>query len=171
MKYSVNLKEACYSTGTGDYIIALFRIEDSSLNDPILISTDATQRFDDLSTDREIVYGTMHNGEKYLYFPMEWGLPDDSENKIPTLDITVANVGGEMTKTLREMMYSPTVTLTLVLSSNPDSIEGRISNLQMASVSTNQVSITGALTLDLMLDEAFPMHTFTPSTAKGCFQA
>ena len=72
---SLNFREAAYAAETGRVLIALMTIDHADLAEPIRISTDPTQRLEDLTTDEEVVYGTESRGETFLFCPVRIKLP------------------------------------------------------------------------------------------------
>lgn len=171
MRLSLDAMKAVYATETGDYPILLVTLEHPDLVEPIRISTDATTRIPSLTTDEQVVYGTVSNGLEYLYFPAEINLPTEDEESPPQVQLAVCNVGQELVATVRNLRQSPTVTLALVLGSNPDRIEGQIGGFTFTDVEINDLIISGNMVMDVMANEPFPYLTFTPSTAPGLFKA
>lgn len=106
--------------GDGEVWVTLFRAEHASLDEPVLLSSDATVR---VSTD-PLVYGTWHQGELYRYALSGAVLPDDDEDASPTVTLSMEVPGPETIETLRKIL-SPeaSVTITTVRASAPDVIE------------------------------------------------
>lgn len=168
-RYSLSAMRAMFDQETGDFPIVLFTITHPNLSEPILISTDATQRIESLTTDRQIIYGTISNGKEYLYFPVTVTLPEDTEGTPPNSKLTFENVSQDITKIIREMSESPSVKMTIIMASTPDVIEAEFDGFRFSSVEMNESQITGTLTINSLTNEVFPMHTMTPAFTPGLF--
>lgn len=170
MNLSLNALKAIYATETGDYPIILIVITHPELPNDILLSTDGTTRLPSLTTDENVVYGTVSNGLEYMYCPMELDLPTEDEDSPPSTRLSVSNIGREMVEAIRSVRTSPILSMTLVLASDTDNIEGLIEGFKFSSVDINSTTIGGDLVLDVMTNEPCPYYTFTPSTAPGLFK-
>lgn len=170
MNLSLNALKAIYATETGDYPILLVTIEHSGLPSTIRLSTDATTRLPSLTTDENVVYGTVSNSLEYMYCPMELDLWSEEEDSAPYTKMTVSNIGLELVAAIRSISSSPTVGLRLVLASDTDNIEGRADGFKFYDVDINPATVSGDLVMDILTNEPAPYLTFTPSTAAGIFK-
>lgn len=169
MKVSMEAQKVLYQEETGDYPILLLTIDHPSLDDPIRISTDSTER-SSLTTDEQVVYCTISNNLEYVFYPVEITLPSEDETKAPTVTMSIANTGKQIVDIVRSFPTSPTVRMDLVLGSNPDKIEGSFSGFKFETIDIDIMTISGDLVLDILTTEPFPYRTFTPSTASGLFK-
>lgn len=171
MRLSLDAQKAVFATETGDYPILLLTFSHPDLAEPIRLSTDPTTRSPSHTTDERVIYCTVSNGHEYLYFPMEISLPGEDEEAPPETRLSVCNVGLEMVEPMRVLADSPTLTMALVLASNPDRIEGQVGGFTFTDVDIDAMVITGKLVMDIMANEPFPHLSFTPATAPGLFKA
>jgi hypothetical protein len=170
MRLSLEAQKAVYAQETGDYPIILLTCSHPELDEPMYISTDATTRLVELTTDEHVVYGTISNGREYIYCPVEISLPSEEEGAPPQTQLSIGNIGREMVVAIRSLRSSPTVSIAVVLASDPDRIEGELGGFTFTDVEITAMSITGNLVMDIMTSEPFPHRTFTPSTATGLFK-
>lgn len=170
MRLSLDAQKAVYAQETGEYPVLLFTISHPTLTKDILISTDNKARIEALTTETEVVYGTISNGQEFIYCPMEAELPTEDEDTPPQMRLSIGNVGRELVEQIRAMVSSPTVTVRMVLASNPSQIEGEIEGLTFSDIEVNRMTVTGTLVMDIFTSEPFPHHTFTPSTSPGNFK-
>src|SRR5215207_529156 len=162
---SLTFREAIYAQETGQVPVALLTIDHESLSAPLLISSDPTTR---LSTD-PLIYGTTSRGDDYLFLPFGITLPDDHEEAGPQAQITIDNVSREHISLIRSVATPPTVTLELVLADSPDTVEIAFPSFDMTKADYTATSITIALTIDPLVTEPFPAHSFDPATFPGLF--
>jgi hypothetical protein len=170
MRISLDALRAIYSQESGDYPILLITVADKKMTSDIRISTDPTTRLPAYTNDENVVYGTVSSSLDYFYCPVEISLPGEEEDAAPQTEITVSNVGRELVETIRSLTSSPTITIDLVLASNPDQIEYHISGFTFQDITINTLTITGTLTIEMLTNEPFPFRTFTTSTAPGLFK-
>jgi len=170
VKISLEALKSVYAQETGDYPIFLLTFSHRDLKDDIRISTDPTTRLPGMTTDEMVVYGTVSNGQEYIFCGMEISWPTEDEESAPMTQLSISNIGRELVEMIRSMRYSPRLTMTLVLASNTDMVEGRISGMEFSEVEINTMLITGTLTINMRTNEPFPFRTFTPSTAPGIFK-
>ena len=159
-----------YAPNTGDYPILLLTFAHDDLTENITISSDHTTRIPELTTDKQIIYGTVSNSINYLHCEGEMSWPDDFEGQAPRTTLTVANVGRELTEPIRSLITSPTVGLQFVLASNPDKVEMQFDGLRFDEITINTLTVSGDLSLDMMENEPSPQYTCTPSTTPGIFK-
>lgn len=156
-----------FSEETGDYPILLITLSHPSLSQPILISSDPTSRISANVTD--IVYGTVSRGNTFVFMPFTMSLPGDSEDSAPKTTISIDNVSRELVPTIRALTSPPTVTMELVMASTPDFVEALLPGFDLTSISYDAMTISGTLSVELLVSEPFPAGTFTPSQFPGLF--
>ena len=156
-----------FSEETGDYPILLITLSHSSLSEPIRVSSDPTSRIS--STDADIVYGTVSRGNTFVFMPFTMSLPGDTEDSAPKTTISIDNVTRELVPTIRALTSPPTVTMELVMASTPDFVEALLPGFDLTSISYDALTISGTLSVELLISEPFPAGTFTPSQFPGLF--
>lgn len=170
MRLSLNAQKNVYAQETGDYPIILVDLTDPTLSQPIRISTDATTRLS-LTTDEQVVYGTVHNFKEYLFCPMEINWPSEEEESAPRTELSISNIGRELVEIVRGLTKSPKLSMTFVMASDPNIVESKLAGFVFSDVTIDQMTITGSLVLEIMTNEPFPYRTFTPSTASGLYKS
>jgi hypothetical protein len=170
LNLSLNALKAIYATETGDYPIMLIKIIHPELPQEILLSTDPTTRLPGMTTDQNVVYGTVSNSKEYMYCPMELDLWTEDEEAAPYTRMTVSNIGLELVAAIRSIRTSPTVGLSIVLASDADNVEGQCDGFKFFDVDINPATVSGELVMDILHNEPAPYLTFTPSTAAGIFK-
>lgn len=169
MTVSVNFRRAAYDPETGRFPIALITISHADLADDILISTDPTQRITELTTDTEVVYGTISRGKTFIFCPVRLKLPDDTPEGPGEMQIEIDNVHQQYTETIREIHSPPTFNVELVLDDDPDTVEAQWPEYELRHVQYNESTITGTLKMESFTAEPFPAGSFTPAYFAGLF--
>ena len=163
---SLNFRTAAYAQETGEVLIALLTIDHPSLEEPIRISTDPTER---LSEGEQIVYGTKSNTKEFIFFPVRLKLPDDTDEGPRNMQIELDNIHRQYIQTIREIVGPPTMQVDIVLSSDPDTIETSWPEFLMRNIKYNAFIISATLDMETLEREPFPAGSFDPSRFRGLF--
>lgn len=110
-----------------------------------------------------------HQGEEYLPYAFELGLPDDDAEGIPVLQWVADNVGRELVAQLRTTRDKITARVVWVLASSPDYVEAGPFLVEMTAVEYDAQTLSGTMQIEPILDEPFGHMTMTPKTAPGLF--
>lgn len=111
------------------------------------------------------------NGNVYTAFPFRITLPEEGSEAIPRVSLAIDNVSQEVLTTLKSISpeIPPTITIDIVLASQPNTIEFTIPSMTLRSISADMLVIEG----DLRMDEEdlipFPEGSFTPQHFPGLF--
>lgn len=137
--YSLSTRSRLTADQSGDVAVLLVRITHPSLPEPVLVSSDPTQRF---SVD-PLVYGTMHQGEPYPFVLMGAVLPDDQDKAPPRTTLVFENVDADMAAVLRSITSPARIDLRVVLAATSDIVELQFTDLQAVrgSYDAGQVSL------------------------------
>jgi hypothetical protein len=146
-----------------DVPIVLAKIEHPQLDDPILLSSDPTER---LTTD-PLVYGTISNGDQYLFALMSANYPDDEQGTPPSTQLVFENVTSDFVRELRSVQERGTVALSLVMASAPDVIEEQFSGLKIVSASYDANRVTLDITREPVTAEPLPAQRMTKARFPG----
>lgn len=165
--FSSSALRALYAEEAGDYPILLITISDPSLTTPVRVSSDPTQRVEE--TDQDIIYGTVSRGETYFFLPFNIKLPTDEADSAPKASLSIDNVSRELIPVIRSLTNPPEVTLELVMASDPDTVEAEFPQFILSSISYDSLTISGDLTVDMLVSEPFPAGKFNPSQFPGLF--
>lgn len=150
---------------TAEVPILLLTITHPDLAEPMRFSSDATQR----DSDTPLVYKTVSRGDDYYFVPMQATLPDDREDGVPEAQLRLSNVGRDLIEVLRSTSWPATVTMELVLASDPDGVEIEWPDFDLSSIDYDASEITLHLTIDALASEEFPAGAFTPGYFPGLF--
>lgn len=128
-----------------------------------------TGRLTALETDEfTTVYGVVSRAQDFVFLPMEITLPTE-DDAAPRARIALHDVTREAMPLIRAATSAPSVTLELVLASDPDTVEMTCGGLAMHAISYSRDAITAELTADDLALEPFPAHTFVPAHFPGLF--
>jgi len=164
---SATFRQAAYAQETGRVIIALITIDHDSLLDPIRICTNPTERLAEYET--EIVYGTVSNGDNYIFLPVRLQIPSDTDEGPGNMIIEFDNIHRDYTEAIRSIFTPPIVTVELVLDSTPDTVEVSWPEFILTDITYNILTIQGTLSLETLDREPFPAGTFNPTSFPGLF--
>ena len=167
MSVSATFRQAAYGQETGRVIIALITIDHSSLLEPIRICTNPTQRIAEY--DNDIVYGTVSDGDNYIFLPLRLQIPSDTDEGPGNMIIEFDNIHRDYTEAIRSIFTPPTVTVELVLDSTPDTVEVSWPEFLLTDITYNALTIQGTLALETLDREPFPAGTFNPTSFPGLF--
>lgn len=169
MNVSLNLRQAAYASETPRVPIFLMTIEHDTLPEPLRISSDPTQRIEELTTDFEVAYGTVSRGDTYIFFPVRLKLPDDADEGSGTMEIEIDNVHRTLTETIRNI-FTPCVFKTeIVMDNTLDVVEVSWPEFELINISYNASVISGTLKAETLEREPFPSGKFCPSYFPGLF--
>lgn len=134
-----------------------------------------TQRLADGYTQRisetadEVLYGVQSRGSNFIFLPFEITLPAEEQDGVPRIQVTFHDVTRQLIPIIRQINAALDVKIELVLSKTPDVVEVEFPGFLLSGTSYNQNTITAELTVESLVSEPFPAHTFTPSYFPGLF--
>jgi len=162
---SMNFREAMHSQETSEIPAALLTITHPDLEDPIRLSGDNTER---LTTD-PLVYGTVSRGEEYLFIPFRLVLPDDHDETAPQASLELSNITREHIAIMRSIVLPASVMIEIILVSDPDEVEITFPAFDLTKVDYDANVMTLSLSMDPLITEPFPAHSFDPASFPGLF--
>ena len=111
------------------------------------------------------------NGNLYTMFPFRLILPEDSDQGVPQVMLNIDNVSQEIYATIKALppQSPPTISIDLVVQSQPDIVEFSLPNLTLREVSADLLVIEGTLRGDEEDLNEFPQDAFTPQNTPGLF--
>lgn len=148
-------KIAIFSQETAEVFLLLLTIAHPNLSPPIRV----------VNNQQDITSG----GDTYTAFPFEITLPDEKEESIPWMRLAIDNVDKQIVQAMRSLTSPPTITLTVVLASQPDTVEVSFTGFVLRDVTHNALVVEGSLMLEDVLNEAYSQHSFTPNLYAGLF--
>jgi hypothetical protein len=157
--------KAMFSPDADDSLITLLTITGSG--ETIRLADGYTQRISE--TADEVIYGVVSRGNNYTFLPLQITLPSEENEGVPRIQIVINDVTRVLLPVVRQISGALDVTVELVLSATPSTVEVSLPGFKMAGVSYNAETITAELTVESFTTEPFPAHTFTPSHFPGLF--
>ena len=109
------------------------------------------------------------NGNVYTAYPFDIRLPQEREDQPPQVPLIIDNVDRAIVDEIRTLSGPPDITLSMVLASDPDTVEYGPVAAKLRNVDWNMGTITGDLQVEDFLNEGYPAYAFTPQTAPGLF--
>lgn len=152
---SVTFREAVNAQETGEAFLVLIEIAHAALSTPIRVTSDGVS--------------TISNGDTYLPYPYDISLPDDPEQGVSSAQLTIDNIDRVIVESIRSISTAPTVTIRIVLGSDPDTIEAEFPNFEFREISYDAMTVSGDLTLKTFMGEPYPGDSFLPSLFPGVF--
>jgi len=153
---SNSLLAQLYAQESDDPFMILFTLNHSSWGSPIYL----------VNNTESIV----SNSVTFSPFPVMVTLPSDDGESAKVVGIEFDNVSQELVDEIRAVTDAGIeVTIQMVLSSDPDTVEIEIGELKLKSVSYNADKISGQLVLDDFLNTGLPSEKYTPNTCPGIF--
>ncbi len=110
------------------------------------------------------------NGIEYQPFPFKLNLPSDTGERLPRIQLVIANISNEIIDAIRSQSVPPVLTVDLVSSSYPDIIEKRLDFLVLRNVTYDANSITGDLEVTNVMSSGFPAESYDPVHFPGLFR-
>ena len=172
-RVSLNARAAFDAATTGAIEVALFIIEHPSLDAPIRLSTDPTER---IST-APLIYGTRSAWlgsnpvtEPFLFILASANLPGDLEDTPATAQVVLENVSNDIATVLRSFTDRPVVNMAVVLSTSPYLVEVEYRDLRIVGVEGNASEITLQISRAPIEDETVPMDRFTKDRFPGLYR-
>ena len=109
------------------------------------------------------------NGETYTAYPFSITIPSDLEDSLPRVQLTIDNVSRMIMDEIRTLTSAPTVSISVILASDPHTIEAGPFETKLRNADYNENSITGDLQTDDILNEPYPGIYYTPANFPGLF--
>lgn len=107
----------------------------------------------------------------YLPFAFEVTLPDQRDDQLPQVKITIDNTDLSVAQAIRSISGQPTVTLDVVLASQPDTIEAGPFYFVLSDAQADANTITGTLAYEEdIFSQQVPGQTYLPTNSPGMYQ-
>lgn len=152
---SVAALQGALAQETGEVYLVILEVDHPSFGDPL--------RF--VNNDADITSG----GDVYSAFPFEIRLPDDREDKEPTASLKITNVSRELIDEIRSIAEPPSMVVSVILESSPNTIEWGPLDLEARGVTYDADNIVFNLAYSAFTREPFPYQTFDSVKFPGLF--
>lgn len=162
---SLNFRRALFDQESGEVPVFLLTITHPDLDQPIYLTTDATER---LGT-APLTYGTVSRGVTFLYAGIDVTIPDEQDKSPPVSKLTIANVTRDLVPLARSVNTPPAVRIEAVLASALDDVEMSWPSLDMSNLTYDAATLQFDLTMDALVTEPFPAGSFSPAYFPGLF--
>jgi len=169
----INARTAHDAATTDAVEVALFTIDHPSLDAPVRLSTDPTERL----SDAPLMYGTRSNWfgadpalEPFLFVLASTDLPSDLEDVPAAATIVLSNVDNRIAETLRSFTNRPTISMAVVMADSPNDIEVEFRGMMMIGSSGNAGEVTIEMSRAPVEEETVPMDRFTKQRFPGIYR-
>lgn len=163
-RVSLNARTFYDDLSSEEVHVALFHIEHESLDAPVRLSTDPTER---LSAD-PLAYGTRSTWlganpleEPFFFILASTILPSDLDDAPASGNIVIENVHQDIVKVVRSFTSFATVHMAVVLASSPDDIEAEWRDMKIMSADIDSGEIVLQFSRDDIEDEYSPSGRMT----------
>ncbi|MEY2653819.1 MAG: hypothetical protein RLZZ524_847 [Pseudomonadota bacterium] len=152
---STTATAAILGAQTGEVFVVLLALAHAQLAATVRVTSDAI--------------ATVSNGDTYNPFPFTVALPGERGDRLAGAQLIIDNVDRSIVTALRQIGSAPTVTISVVLASSPDTIEAGPFVYTLKNASYDALTVQGDLAFEDILNEAFPGHSFVPTSHPGLF--
>ena len=146
--------QAINAQQTGEVFHVLLTIENSA--GPPLRMTDNTE-------------DVVSRGNTFVAYPFALELPSDEAGNISEARLSIDNVSRILVDELRNLSDPLVLTIEVVAASTPDTVEYEAIDYRLNNVKYDALSITGTLTQENFLTEAYPKDIMSGASFPGLF--
>lgn len=153
---SLTFRRAVFSQQTGEVLLSLVSIEHATLASPIRLVNNLVDITSRGNTFAACGFGLLP--------------PQETSDRLPTSSIWIDNVDQALTESVRSITTPATVTLEIILASDPDRVEAGPFVFRLERIDINAENITGRLAFEDFLNERVPAGRISPTTFPGVFK-
>lgn len=168
-RVSLNARLAQDAEYSDEIHVVLVHITHPDLDEPVLLSTDNTER---LSVE-PLMYGTrstwMDASEPYLFVLASTLVPSDLDDAPATATLILENVDNHIAKLLRSFTTPATIAMAVVLASSPSMIEAEWTGLEMKTADGDAAEVRLEISRADIEEERSPGHRMTKDFFPGLF--
>jgi len=157
-------KAAIFAQQTDEAFITLVTINHPTFTAPVRVASDPYELLPDAG-----VRGVVSRGEEYLFLPFTIELPAQDDSGAAKARISVDNISREIVAAVRRANSALTITIEIVLASDPDTPEVSIEDFRLDRVTYDALTVSGDISVEYFDLEPFPARRFTPSDFPGLF--
>jgi hypothetical protein len=152
---SAAVLSALMAQDTSEGFVILLTIDHADLAQPIRVCSNQT----DLTS----------NGDVYQAFPFQVNLPSESDDAPPQVTLSIDNVDRQIVTAVRTISSPPTVDMSVVMLSDPDTVEVGPFTFTLNGVEYDRLTVSGQLGFEQILSQPWPEGTFNPTGFPGLF--
>lgn len=168
-RVSLNARLAQDAESTDEVYVVLVHITHPDIDEPVLLSTDNTERL----SDEPLMYGTrsswMDATEPYLFVLASTLVPSDLDDAPSAATLILENVDNDIAKLLRSFTTPATMAVAVVLASSPSLIESEWTGLLMKSADSDASEVRLEISRADIEEERSPGHRMTKDFFAGLF--
>ena len=84
-------------------------------------------------------------------------------------NLSIDNVSRDIIASIRSIQTPPSVTMEVVLGSDPDTVEASFPDFELQHIGYDALTITGDLGIESFMSEPYPGDIFSPARFPGLF--
>ena len=108
-------------------------------------------------------------GNVHLPIPFDLSIPKEEDGELPSVDIVIDNIGLSLMESIRSISGQPTITMEIVMASDPDTVEVGPFVFSLKNVDYNAYQIRGQISYESFLVEPFNFRKFSPQDFPSVF--
>lgn len=157
-------RTAIYAQQTDEVFIQLITLDHPTFEQPVRVASDPLELLPNAG-----VRGVISRGEEFLFLPFNIELPAQDDSGVARARISVDNISREIVDAVRRANSAVSITVEIVLASDPDTPEVTASDFKLDRVTYDAFTVTGDISVEYFDLEPFPSRRFTPSDFPGIF--
>lgn len=157
-------KAAMYAQTTDEVFIILVTINHESFTQPIRVANDPLELLPEAG-----VRGVLSRGMEFIFLPFSIELPSQDDTNSAKARISCDNISREIVAAVRTANSALSITIEIVLASDPDTLEVSIEDFRLDRVTYDAFTVSGDISVEYFDLEPFPGRRFTPSDFPGIF--
>jgi hypothetical protein len=151
-----------------DVELVLIKISHPDLDEPILLSSDPTERV----SIEPVIYGTYStwnntSGNPFYFLMMDAAMPGDQDDAPASATIVVQAITSKIAELLRSTREQATVDMAVVIASDTANVQAEQRGLKLVNAGGNASEITLDVTRDPITSEPWPVGRMTRQRFPG----
>ena len=146
---------AVFAENTGEVFLTLLAITNPSTSEVVRVANNMA----DITS----------NGNVFTAYPFELNLPSDLSDSLDEVQLVIDNVDRSIVDLIRSLTLPATVTLQVILASDPDTIELEAPEMKLKSVQYDGLQVTMGIQYEDVLNNKIPGSIYNPQNAPGLF--
>ena len=170
MPLSPTAKVAIMAQETTEREICLLTITHPEFDQPVQLSTDATQYLRDDEESGSPIYGTVSRGIEFIYVPISPVLPSSDSENPPAGRFSISNVSQVISPYLLMVgEHYPRITVEVVMASDPDTVNQLWPEFDLTTANIDATNAEVQISLNTANTEPIPYLRFTPAHFPNLF--
>lgn len=170
MPLSPTAKVAIMAQETTEREICLLTITHPEFDQPVYLSTDATQYLRDDEESGSPIYGTVSRGIEFIYVPISPVLPSSDSENPPAGRFSISNVSQVISPYLLMVSeHYPRITVEVVMASDPDTVNQLWPEFDLTTANIDATNAEVQISLNTANAEPIPYLRFTPAHFPNLF--